>query len=58
MPVVHPVCQVQDTLEAAILVQDRTSYFANELIAMVESVQLLYESGILNIPDQGHGAYS
>lgn len=58
MPVIHPVGDTPDAFKAIVAGQDDAGYFADKLIAVVESVELLGESGIFNVLDQGHGAYS
>jgi len=58
MPVIHPVGDAPDACKAIVAGQDDAGYFTDELSAAVESVYLLGESGIFNVPDQGHGTYS
>jgi hypothetical protein len=58
MSIVYTVRDRPDAFKLVGFGQDSAGQFSNELNAMVDSVQLLYEPGILNIPDQGHGAYS
>jgi len=58
MSIVHTVRDSPDAFKLVVFGQDNAGQFSNQLTAMVDSVQLLYEPGILNIPDQGHGAYS
>jgi hypothetical protein len=58
VPIVYPVGDAQDAFKAVLGWQDDAGQLPNELHAMVDSVQLLYEPRILNVPDQGHGAYS
>jgi hypothetical protein len=61
MPVIYPVRDRPDAFKAFAFRQDNLGQLPNELVAMLEQVQLLYEPGVFNIPDipdQGHGAYS
>jgi hypothetical protein len=61
MPVIYPVRDAPHAFEALAFRQENHGQLANELVAMLEQVQLLYKPGVFNIPDirdQGHGAYS
>jgi hypothetical protein len=58
MQVVNPVGDLPDALEASVHRQDGAGQLINELAATVEHVQLLDKPEIIDISDQGHGAYS